>query len=78
MLRVWGRVGQVNGVGGTWTLVQTTPSGDNSNVYLVRRDGSGLRPLTSQTTGDATKAVFSPTGMPVPSRELFTNTELRR
>lgn len=35
MLRAWGRVGQVNGVGGTWTLVQTTPSGDSSNVYLT-------------------------------------------
>lgn len=35
MLRVWGRVGQVKGVGGTWTLVQTTPSGDSSMVYLT-------------------------------------------
>ena len=35
MLRVWGRTGQVNGVGGTWTAVTTTPSGDNSMVYLT-------------------------------------------
>jgi hypothetical protein len=36
MMRVWGRVGGgVNGVGGTWVAVTTTPSGDNSNVYLT-------------------------------------------
>jgi hypothetical protein len=35
MIRAWGRVGQVNGVGGTWTLVQTAPNGDNSMVYLT-------------------------------------------
>ncbi len=35
MLRVWGRVQQVNGTGGVWTAVTTTPSGDSSNCYLT-------------------------------------------
>lgn len=34
-MRTWGRTGQVNGVGGTWTLVETAGNGDNSMVYLT-------------------------------------------
>jgi hypothetical protein len=34
-MRVWGRVGQIKGKGGTWTEVSTTPNGDNSAVYLT-------------------------------------------
>ena len=34
-MRTWGRVGQIGGQGGTWTLVQTDVNGDNSNVYLT-------------------------------------------
>lgn len=34
-MRTWGRVGQVNGVGGTWQEVTTAPNGDNSMVYLT-------------------------------------------
>jgi hypothetical protein len=34
-MRVWGRTGQVNGIGGTWTLVQTDANGFNGNVYLT-------------------------------------------
>jgi hypothetical protein len=35
-MRTWGRVGQVNGVGGTWTEVSTDPTtGDNSYVWLT-------------------------------------------
>ena len=34
-LRVYGRVGQVNGLGGTWVVVTTDANGDNSNVMLT-------------------------------------------
>ena len=34
-LRVYGRVGQVNGIGGTWVVVTTDANGDNSNVMLT-------------------------------------------
>jgi hypothetical protein len=35
-MRTWGRVGQVNGVGGTWTEIVTDPvTGDNSYVWLT-------------------------------------------
>jgi hypothetical protein len=35
-MRTWGRVGQVNGVGGTWTEVSTDPvTGDSSYVWLT-------------------------------------------
>lgn len=34
-MRTWGRTGQVNGIGGTWTEVSTAPNGDNSMVYLT-------------------------------------------
>ena len=34
-LRVSGRVGQVNGIGGTWVVVTTDANGDNSNIYLT-------------------------------------------
>ena len=35
-MRTWGRVGQTNGVGGTWVEVSTDPlTGDNSAVYLT-------------------------------------------
>jgi TolB protein len=45
-----------------WLVVASNADRENANVYLVRRDGSGLHPLTNQVTGDATKPVFSPTG----------------
>jgi TolB protein len=45
-----------------WLVVSSNADRANSNIYVVRRDGSGLRPLTQQTTGDASKPVFSPTG----------------
>jgi hypothetical protein len=34
-LRTYGRVGQVNGIGGTWVTVSTDSTGDSSNVYLT-------------------------------------------
>ena len=34
-LRVYGRVGQVNGIGGTWVVITTDANGDNSNVMLT-------------------------------------------
>lgn len=34
-MRIWGRVGQVNGVGGVWTEVSTDIAGFNGNVYLT-------------------------------------------
>lgn len=34
-LRVYGRVGGVNGIGGTWVVVTTDANGDNSNVWLT-------------------------------------------
>jgi len=35
-VRTWGRVNQVDGVGGTWTEVSTDPvTGDNSYVWLT-------------------------------------------
>jgi Tol biopolymer transport system component len=45
-----------------WLVVASNADRDNSNLYLVRPDGSGLRQLTRQTTGDASKPVWSPTG----------------
>lgn len=34
-MRTYGRIGQVNGVGGTWVEVDTDPYGYNDNVYLT-------------------------------------------
>ncbi len=34
-MRTYGRLGQVNGQGGTWVEVTTSPDGDNSNVMLT-------------------------------------------
>lgn len=34
-MRVFGRLGQINGQGGTWTEVDTDENGDNSVLYLV-------------------------------------------
>ena len=34
-MRTWGRLGQVNGVGGTWTEVTASADGDLSNVFLT-------------------------------------------
>ena len=34
-LRTYGRVGQVNGIGGTWVVITTDANGDNSNVFLT-------------------------------------------
>jgi hypothetical protein len=34
-MRTWGRVGQVNGLGGTWTEVTTDANGYNDAVYLT-------------------------------------------
>ena len=34
-MRVWGRVGQVNGIGGTWTAVVTDTNGMNDAVRLT-------------------------------------------
>lgn len=34
-MRTWGRVGQVNGKGGTWTLVETDAGGLNDAVWLT-------------------------------------------
>lgn len=35
MLRTWGRVGQENGIGGSWTEVTTDTDGYNDAVYLT-------------------------------------------
>jgi len=34
-MRVWGRINQVNGLGGTWVAVETSPGGDNSQLCLT-------------------------------------------
>ena len=34
-MRTWGRTGQINGIGGTWTLVETDANGHNDQVYLT-------------------------------------------
>jgi hypothetical protein len=34
-MRTWGRVGQVGGLGGTWTEVTTDTNGENGAVYLT-------------------------------------------
>ena len=34
-MRTWGRVGQVNGVGGTWVEVTPDASGGLSNIYIT-------------------------------------------
>ena len=34
-MRTWGRVNQVNGLGGTWTKVETDANGYNDAVYLT-------------------------------------------
>jgi len=34
-LRTWGRVGQVNGIGGTWTEVTTDANGYNDAIWLT-------------------------------------------
>ena len=34
-MRTYGRVGQVQGIGGTWVEVTTDPAGYNDNVYLT-------------------------------------------
>lgn len=34
-MRTWGRLGSIDGQGGTWTLVETDANGDDSNVYLT-------------------------------------------
>ena len=34
-MRVYGRIGQQQGLGGTWVTVTTDANGDNSNVYLT-------------------------------------------
>jgi len=34
-MRTYGRLGSVNGMGGTWVEVSTDANGDNSNVYLT-------------------------------------------
>lgn len=34
-MRTYGRVGQVDGQGGTWTEVDTAANGDNSELYLT-------------------------------------------
>ena len=48
-----------------WLVVSSNADRDNSNIYLLRRDGSDLHQLTRQTLGDASKPVFSPTGRSV-------------
>lgn len=35
-MRIWGRTGQVNGIGGTWTEVSTDPAGFNCSVLLTQ------------------------------------------
>ena len=34
-MRTYGRVGQVNGIGGTWVVIETDANGFNDNVYLT-------------------------------------------
>jgi hypothetical protein len=34
-MRTWGRIGQVNGQGGTWVEVTPDANGDTSNIYLT-------------------------------------------
>ena len=34
-MRTYGRVGQTNGLGGTWTEVDPDLNGDTSNIYLT-------------------------------------------
>jgi hypothetical protein len=34
-MRSWGRINQVNGIGGTWTEVTTDANGFNTEVYLT-------------------------------------------
>lgn len=34
-MRTYGRVGQIGGVGGTWTTVQTDANGYDDNVFLT-------------------------------------------
>lgn len=34
-MRTYGRIGQVNGMGGTWVVVTTDAAGYNDNVYLT-------------------------------------------
>lgn len=34
-MRTWGRIGQVNGIGGTWVEVTPDANGDTSNIYLT-------------------------------------------
>ncbi len=34
-MRTWGRIGGTDGIGGTWTLVETDSSGFNDNVFLT-------------------------------------------
>jgi hypothetical protein len=34
-LRTYGRLGQVGGIGGTWTVVETDANGFSDNVYLT-------------------------------------------
>jgi hypothetical protein len=65
MMRVWGRVGGgVNGVGGTWTLVQTAPNGDNSLVYLTAlcqtlKLSTGEDPFNAQAGIDGPQSVMT-------------------
>ena len=35
MKRTWGRVGQVNGIGGTWVEVTTDAAGFDDNVWIT-------------------------------------------
>jgi hypothetical protein len=35
LLRTWGRVGQINGLGGQWVEVTTDANGYNDQVYLT-------------------------------------------
>ena len=34
-MRTYGRLGQINGKGGTWTVIETDENGFNDNVYLT-------------------------------------------
>lgn len=34
-MKVWGRINQINGVGGTWVAVETDANGYNDQVYLT-------------------------------------------
>lgn len=66
-MRVWGRVGQVNGVGGTWTLVETDANGFNQNVYFTAliqglRLGLGESPFYANVGIPAQQSVI--TGIP--------------